>query len=118
MKCRTIRVLSTQVDEAHPDGIMPPGTLIDHKDAFRLVQMGVAEAADEECDKRANVTPEEFEIAKASYERIERGIHPEDYDAYEQGLMTGYDADGNWVPGPNAPDGEEESGGLWLPEGA
>ena len=31
------------------DGLLPAGTVIDHKDAFQLVMMGIATPADDEC---------------------------------------------------------------------
>lgn len=95
-------------DPAFPDGIKRSGTVIDHQDAYRLVQMGVAEPADRECAEKAGVTPEAFEAAKAAYERVSRGIHPDDYEAYRLGLMIGYNPDGSWIPGPNYFPGAED----------
>lgn len=101
MKCRLIRDMACDPCAAFPDGIKPEGTLIDHTDAWRLVRRGVAEPADVECRDKADMTREAFERAAYAYERTNRGIHPEDFDAYDSGLMDGYKADGSWIPGPN-----------------
>ena len=109
MRATLIRDMVCPPDPAFPDGIKPSGTTIDHAEAYRLVQMGVAEAADRECARAAGVTPEQFEAAKVAYERMSRGIHPDDFDAYAAGLMVGYNPDGSWIPGPNYfPEAEEE----------
>lgn len=96
MKCRLIRELK------HVDGYMQPaGTIIDHWQAFRLVQQGCAEPYDDDCRERAGMTPEKFAAARRAYDFLEKGIAREDWEAYERGEMTGYDLDGNWIPGPN-----------------
>jgi hypothetical protein len=110
MQCRLIRDLT---DPAGTVLSSPPHRV---RDIVALVQMGCAEPADEECDKAAGMTPERIAIAAHAYERVHRGIHPDDYEAYEAGLMTGYNPDGSFIPGPNAErEGEPESN-LWLPE--
>jgi hypothetical protein len=80
---------------------MPAGTVIDHPDAFKLVRMGVGLPADEECEVAAGRTKAQLAQAQAAQDKVRLGIHPEDYDAYDQGLMLGYSPDGNWIPGPN-----------------
>lgn len=110
MKCRLIREVErparTPEEElaAEQTGrfpIMPVGTEIDHADAYLLVQMGVAVPADEECELAAKMTPEKMRAAQYAYERTSRGIHPGDFEAYDAGLMVGYDEQGKWIPGPN-----------------
>lgn len=59
----------------------PAGTVIDHPDAFRLVQMGVAIPADEACRAAAGMTEEEMAHAHRRYLLLEKGL--------------GYDEDGN-----------------------
>jgi hypothetical protein len=79
------------------------GTILDTPDAFRLVRNGDAEAADSECEARVGVrTPEQIARTLHERERLARGVHPEDFKAYDAGLMIGYDGNGNWIPGPNA----------------
>jgi len=46
MKCRTL------VDMPNRGGVMPAGAEIEHPQAFRLVQQGMAEPADDECRER------------------------------------------------------------------
>lgn len=95
---------------------LPAGTVIDHPDAWRLVEMGSADPADAECLAKCvslGLSGERLAKAKAAYERSDRGIHPEDFEAYAAGWMIGYqktddeprrDAIGNtsniWEPGP------------------
>lgn len=43
--------------------IKPAGLIVDHPDAFRLVTMGQAEPADEECRTAAGMTPEQIQRA-------------------------------------------------------
>lgn len=77
------------------------GAVLESPDAYRLVQMGCAEPADDECVKAAGVDPDMVESRKQAYERVSRGIHPDDYAAFDAGYMSGYDGGGQWIPGPN-----------------
>jgi hypothetical protein len=110
MIAKLIRDMTCPVDRDNPTGVKPEGTLIDHPDAFRLVLMGVAVAADDECAERANITPEQFARARHAYERVDRGISPDDFEAYDAGYMIGYNPDGTWKPGPNIAELDEETG--------
>ena len=78
------------------------GAIYDAPNAFRYVQMGVCEAVDDECEKRANMTPDKMAAAIYAYERMNRGIHHTDFKRYDKGEMVGYNADGSDIPGPNA----------------
>lgn len=108
MKCRLLFDCGCRVDESHPDGIRRAGEIIEHPDAYKLVRRGAAESADEECEQAADMTPDQLEFAQKRYPMIAAGIHPEDYGAWERGEMRGYYPDGSHIPGPNAPDEEEE----------
>lgn len=101
----------------YPDGL-PAGTILEEPEAYLHVRMGYAEPADAECAAKAAMTPEAMAAARHGYDRIERGIHPDDYAAFDAGQMTGYHPDGSWIPGPNAVDDEpeEEESQLWMPE--
>lgn len=77
------------------------GATLETTEAYRLVQMGVAEPADEECEKLACRTPEELNLAKRAYERVSRGIDPKDYDLFDGLVIEGYNPDGSYKPGPN-----------------
>lgn len=87
--------------------LQPVGFVIDHPDAYKLVQHGSAEPDDDECRDAANMTPEQMTHARKSFKRISAGIQPEDYTAFDAGLMIGYDPKGNPIPGPNAEPDED-----------
>lgn len=109
MKAKLLKELDaapSAVDEqikTREDGVRywPAGAIVDNPRAFRLVQNGVAEPADEECEVRVSMTAEELAEAQQAQRRVAAGIHPEDYEAFDAGLMAGYDEDGHHVPGPN-----------------
>jgi len=108
VKCRLIRERTCEPSDQFPDGIQPVGAIIDHPQAFWLVRMGVAESADAECRERANRSPEQCAKAQKAYERLEAGIHPDDFAAYDAGLMRGYNSDGSWIPGPAYEEEDED----------
>lgn len=85
------------------DGVRywPVGTVLDLPSSFRLVQLGNAEPADAECTARAGMSTEEQKAAQAIAPLVAKGIQPEDYQRYLDGEITGYDEDGNDIPGPN-----------------
>ncbi len=63
------------------DGLLPAGTVIDHKDAFQLVMMGIATPADDECTAALaargwglDVFNAKFAAATAQQARFEKGI--------------------------------------------
>ena len=94
MKCKLL------VDQEGLTGPLLAGEVIEHRDAFRLVELGVAEPADDECDKAlepwrkmqakraavhaAAVAAEEARI-KAEKELAEKLMHEE----FEQLLREG-----------------------------
>ena len=65
-----------------------------------LVRRGMANPMDDECAETAGLTPLQIESARLAYDRTNRGIHPDDFDAFDRGYMTGYQPDGSWIPGP------------------
>lgn len=86
----------------------PAGHIHERPDAYRLVQHGNAIPADDECREACGMTDEDMEYAQKSYRRTAAGIHPDDYAAFDAGLMTGYDPDGKPIPGPNAEEEEDD----------
>lgn len=96
----------------HPNrggGWLDVGSEIEHKDAGLLVLMGCAEPADEECEKATSYDPATQSGWRLAFERLQRGIHPDDFKAYDDGLMIGYLPEtGQWKPGPTWYDGCEE----------
>jgi hypothetical protein len=120
MQCRLIRNMDGDASAEYPTGVRPAGTILSsppHKriDIVLLAQMGCAEPADAECERAANMTPERMAAAQYAYDRTNLGIAPEDFEAYDAGLMAGYRPDGTWIPGPNA-EPEESDSPLILPE--
>lgn len=81
--------------------VLPAGTIIEDDRAFRLVQMGMAEPADEECTLRASMNTADMKAAQAKQTMLSKGIHPDDYQRFLDGEIQGYDADGGDIPGPN-----------------
>jgi hypothetical protein len=76
----------------------------------------MAVAEDDECKARANMPEEELARRRQAHRRVEAGIHPDDYEDFDNGIMVGYDANGEPVPGPNAPEENFEDTNIWLPE--
>ena len=70
-------------------------------DAAWYCRMGIAEPFDEECAAALNYTPEQMAAAKHRYQRLVDGIHPDDFEVYDAGVMIGYAPNGSWIPGPN-----------------
>lgn len=101
MQCRLVRDMACDPSPEFPNGIKCAGTVIDHCQAFWLVKMGIAESVDDECRTAAAMSQDAFANAQYAYERADRGIQPEDFVAYDAGIMDGYDAQGNWIPGEN-----------------
>ena len=81
-----------------------PGYIHEHKDAFRLVQIGMAIPADDECRERCGLTDDEIWDIQRRYNATYARIHPEDQKLFDAGVIAGYTADGtgNYEPGPNA----------------
>ncbi len=77
------------------------GAILEHPDAWMLVQMGVARPADDGCAKRARMTPLMQIAAEKAYERVNAGIHPEDFELFDAGVILGYEPNGDYKPGPN-----------------
>lgn len=113
MKCRLIEEKEIHEPSATPelmkqcvrrDGhvFAPVGTLLEGPDCWRIVMMAQAEPADDECRDICNLTPEKWALMLQARKRLKAGIAPEDFAKFDAGEITGYDADGKYVPGPNA----------------
>ncbi len=103
MKARICEDRPSSQPGKYPNDIIPAGTVIEKEDIWKLVRAGVADPADEECRIRAGMDDAEIKLAKYRQRRLAAGIHYDDYDAYDQGLMVGYNPDdSSWIPGPNA----------------
>ena len=118
MKCRLIH--DTPAAPTIPPNkiIQPAGTIVEHPDAYVLVQIGMAVAVDDECTKAVGRTPKQLKQAQYEHMRTVKGIHPDDFHLYDAGRMDGYNPDGTIKPGPNfVEEEEEEESNLILPEG-
>lgn len=89
MKCKLLRPMTCVENGEEVE--RPAGHVIDHPEAALLVRQGVAVPVDEECAARAGLSEEKLKAAQHAYERLSRGIHPDDFDIYKAGLMNGYD---------------------------
>lgn len=124
MKCELVRddrecleakpdLKQTVVKEIFRNGAMTKrrfwilGAIIDHPKAFRLVQMGIAIPADDECKERANMSDEQLKAAQHASVRLSKGIASEDHGLYDRGVIVGYLPDGSYDPGPNFHELEE-----------
>jgi hypothetical protein len=108
MQCRLIRPMNrTPTDDDQRD-LLPAGEVIDHVDAFQLVRIGCAESFDEECAAAVQRTPEQLAEAREAYNRVDKGIWPEDYEMFNAGIIAGYNPDGSYMPGPNWEDREQD----------
>lgn len=127
MKARTLLVLDCACPtcqanggegcERFPDSKIPTGTILEDSDVYRLVRLGAAEPADDECQQAARMTAKKFQEAVIAQRRAAAGIHPEDFEKFDAGEMVGYYNDGSPIPGPNASHfrNDDEEDGLWLP---
>jgi len=87
----------------------PSGTVLEDERAYRLVQMGVAVPDDAECHDAAGMTEAQMQAAQHAQKRVAKGIHPDDYEAFDAGEMTGYDEDGNPVSTTDIKEIDEDS---------
>lgn len=83
-------------------GRMPAGTVLEFRQAWRIVRRGAAVPADEECERAAGMDPTAMVAAQRAQLRAQLGIHPDDFEDFDAGRMTGYDKQGKPIPGPNA----------------
>lgn len=119
MKCKILRPLAGRSPEdpsvqqnvvfpqspevnRHGTWIWPAGTTIEHPESYRLVQQGVAIPVDDECKVAHLRSNKQLAAAQVAYERVSRGILPEDYEKFDAGIIAGYDGQGGYIPGPNA----------------
>jgi hypothetical protein len=93
---------------ATPGATLPPGTILDHPEAWQLVRTGAAKPADEECRIKAGLTDEQMKDHQRRHEADILGITEEDRPDFFAGLMAGYNPDGSKKPGPNYEEEEDE----------
>ena len=100
-QAQTIMVDTWRNGRMEPVQFWRLGAIVSRPDSYMLVRMGVAEPHDEECLQRAAMTPEQAREAQHAARRVTAGISPEDFPLYDAGIITGYNPDGSYVPGPN-----------------
>lgn len=89
MKARLVRPM--EAAPSHPlykpgqKTWLPVGTIIEHPHAYMLVRQGCARSADDECKQAARMTEGQWQAAFDVYEKVRRGIAPEDYEAFDRG---------------------------------
>ncbi len=81
--------------------MLPIGHEVDVADCWKMVRAGVAMPSDDECAAAAGMTEEQIAAAQEAQAKVAAGIHPDDYAAYDAGIMVGYNPDGSFKPGPN-----------------
>lgn len=113
MKAKTLVPLRAIGDAAHL-GWHPVGTVFEGDQALFFTRIGACEPLDEECKAAHGMTEEQLKEAQFAYRATAAGIWPEDYELFRDEVITGYDLDGNYVPGanwkePEEPDPEEET---------
>ncbi len=81
--------------------IAPIGTIVDDPECWRIVLMGQAEAADDECRAMTKQTDEERAMTLHAASRLAAGIIPDDFELFDSGVILGYNADGSYKPGPH-----------------
>ncbi len=85
----------------------PAGTVLEHPDAWKFVNFGMATAADEECESRIKpMTPEQAKTLQLKYQAAALGIHDkDDLKLFMDGVIAGYEKLPNgqdaYLPGPN-----------------
>lgn len=97
----------TVVREVWRNGEMQParfwhqGAIITQPDCWKLVLGMLAEPADEECAALSVMTAEQRREAQWARDRLTHSIMPEDFALFDAGIITGYNPDGTYKPGPN-----------------
>lgn len=79
---------------------LPAGTTVTH-DVVGYIARGQAIPADDEAKAACGFSPEEIAIRTHKYRRQAAGIWPEDYHLFDAGMISGYNLDGTYRPGPN-----------------
>jgi hypothetical protein len=100
-QAQTIMVDTWRNGRMEPVQFWSLGAIVSRPDSYLLVQMGIAEPADNECREWAAMTSAQMAQAQHAALRVTAGISPEDFPLYDAGIITGYNPDGSFVPGPN-----------------
>lgn len=102
MKAKLIRRAMKDNGRGQPETRLEIGDVIEHKDAYQLVRLGMAVPEDDECREKCGMTEKQMQAVIKLQDKVSKGIHPSDYAKYDAGEISGYDEQGNYLPGPNA----------------
>jgi len=96
--------------------VVPEGTILEGRQLrpWWYVQMGCAIPLDDECIRAAGMTLAQIDHQLVHYKAKVAGIQPEDMAAFLAGAMTGYDDNGDWIPGPKYADWAAKHSSLIL----
>lgn len=83
-----------------PVAVFAVGAIIDGPLAIQMVSNGQAAPCDDECRSAVNLSPEQLRSLRLENEMAEKGIRKEDRELYLKGVISGYDAAGNYARGP------------------
>jgi hypothetical protein len=86
--------------------VFPAGTVLDHPDAWKFVNFGMATAEDDECEQWVKpMTPERAAYVQKRYRAASLGIHDAaDLQLFMDDVIAGYEMAPNgqlaYLPGP------------------
>lgn len=81
--------------------VFPAGTIFEGDQAIQLCRTGQATPADEECAKEMGLSAAQLKSLQIGYKMDSLGINrKEDRELYRAGVILGYDADLEYIPGP------------------
>jgi hypothetical protein len=105
-----IEQYADQIDRSsgHPHWKLGAIVDVDLRGAQLLVGNGDCEPADAEAEEACKGWKIKRKEVLLSREMLAKGIEPEDRERYRAGIILGYDADGNDIPGPNWTEPEED----------
>lgn len=85
-----------------PVFVFPAGTVVEGDEAVLRVKTGVAVPADDECKAACGLTDNQISALQLQNEMATLGINDKaDQELYKAKVILGYDADLNYIHGPN-----------------
>lgn len=89
-------------ESGKPIAIFPAGTEFEGDHAITLCKNGQAAPSDQECADALGMSSEKLLSLQVGYKMDTLGIHKtEDRELYRAGVISGFDANGNYKPGVN-----------------
>lgn len=84
-----------------PIPYFPAGTVYEMPDAWKHCQTGTAAPGDEDCRVAAGMTEADLKAAQRIQKIAAAGIVEADIELFDAGVITGYEMNGDYKPGPN-----------------